>query len=168
MEIQNQINKLKESVKWLLVLFVFCLVVSGVTAFFLHWELSQLAPFSKWLPGSMQKWFVKVHEAISFNRQQYPFLAYGTDWLAFAHIVIAVSFYGPIKDPIRNIWVIQFGLIASLMVFPLAFIAGSLRGIPFFWQLIDCSFGLFGFGLLWLVLKKVKRMESLLLRRPNN
>jgi hypothetical protein len=29
----------------------------------------------------------------------YPFLAYGTDWLAFAHIVIAVFFIGPLVKP---------------------------------------------------------------------
>ena len=29
-------------------------------------------------------------------------IAYGTDWLAFAHITIAVAFLGPLKDPVRN------------------------------------------------------------------
>jgi hypothetical protein len=59
--------------------------------------------------------------------------------------VIAVAFLGPLKDPIRNIWVVEFGMIACILVIPLALICGHIRGIPFAWQLIDCSFGIFGF-----------------------
>jgi hypothetical protein len=74
----------------------------------------------------------------------HPFLAYGTDWLAFAHLVIAVAFIGPFIDPVRNKWIITFGLISCAGVIPLALIAGPIRGIPFPWRLIDCSFGIFG------------------------
>jgi hypothetical protein len=59
-------------------------------------------------------------------------LAYGTDWLAFAHLVIAIAFLGPLKDPVRNIWVVEFGMIACLLVIPLALICGPIRGIPFY------------------------------------
>jgi hypothetical protein len=93
---------------------------------------------------------------------KYPFLAYGTDWLAFAHMVIAVVFIGPLRDPVRNIWVIEFGMIACVGVFPLAFIAGSIREIPFFWQLIDCSFGIVGGILLYWCYRKIKQMEMML------
>jgi hypothetical protein len=71
-------------------------------------------------------------------------MAYGTDWLAFAHIVIAVAFVGPYIDPIRNKWVISFGLVACAGVIPLALIAGYVRGIPLPWRFIDCSFGIVG------------------------
>jgi hypothetical protein len=77
--------------------------------------------------------------------RSYPFLAYGTDWLAFAHLMIAIAFIGPLKDPIKNIWVVEFGMIACASVIPLALICGFIRGIPFAWQLLDCSFGVFGF-----------------------
>ena len=53
-------------------------------------------------------------------------------------------FFGPMRDPVRNKWVLQFGLVACAAVPLLALIAGPLRGIPFGWRLIDCSFGLFG------------------------
>jgi hypothetical protein len=89
-------------------------------------------------------------------------MAYGTDWLAFAHLVIAVAFIGPLRDPVRNIWVIEFGLIACVAVFPLAFIAGSVRGIPFYWQLIDCSFGVGGGALLWICYGKVRSLEKMI------
>jgi hypothetical protein len=37
---------------------------------------------------------------------------------------------------------VTFGLIASAGIFALAFIAGPVRGIPWFWTLVDCSFGI--------------------------
>lgn len=91
----------------------------------------------------------------------YPFIAYGTDWLAFAHIVIAIAFVGPLKDPAKNIWVIEFVMIACVLVLPLALIFGPVRGIPFFWRLIDCSFGVFGFIPLWLIHRAIRRIAAL-------
>jgi hypothetical protein len=89
-------------------------------------------------------WIDRVNEGLSATNARYPFLAYGTDWLAFAHLVIAVAFIGPFIDPVRNKWVIRFGLIACAGVAPLALIAGPIRGIPLGWRLIDCSFGVIG------------------------
>jgi hypothetical protein len=86
---------------------------------------------------------------------------YGTDWLAFAHIVIAIAFVGPLRDPVRNIWVVEFGLIACALVIPAALIFGPLRGIPFFWQLIDCSFGVGGFIPLWVTRQQIVRLQTL-------
>jgi len=85
-------------------------------------------------------------------------LAYGYDWLAFAHIVIALFFIGPLKDPVKNIWVIEWGMLACVAVLPLAFIAGGVRGIPFYWKCIDCSFGIFGIIPLYLLRKWIKKL----------
>lgn len=92
---------------------------------------------------------------------KYSFIAYGTDWLAFAHLVLAVLFLGIVKDPVRNRWVLQFGLIDCAGIFPLALIAGSIGGIPFFWQLIDCSFGVFGGIILWMCYTRVNRLSAM-------
>jgi hypothetical protein len=35
-------------------------------------------------------------------------------------------------------------MIACAGVIPLALIAGAVRGIPWGWRMIDCSFGVFG------------------------
>jgi hypothetical protein len=102
---------------------------------------------------------VRVRDALIDTNAKYPFLAYGTDWLAFAHLVIAVAFVGPLRDPVRNVWVIEFGMIACVMVIPLALIAGAARGIPIFWRLIDCSFGVFGIVPLRLCWREIKRLE---------
>jgi hypothetical protein len=58
--------------------------------------------------------------------------------------VIAIAFLGPLKDPVKNIWVVEFGMIACVLVIPLALICGAIRDIPLYWRLIDCSFGVFG------------------------
>jgi hypothetical protein len=135
---------------WLL-LFITGLVLSGVTAFPLETELRgilhllqtgaarPLARTTHLLP-----WMARVYDALSTTNQRYPSLAYGTDWLAFAHLVIALAFIGPYRDPVRNEWVITFGLLACAAVPFLALIAGPVRGIPLGWLLIDCSFGVLG------------------------
>ena len=111
------------------------------------------------LPG-LGAWITKVHLALEENAWKYPFLAYGYDWLAFAHLVIAAAFWGPWKDPVRNLWVIHFGMIACLGILPLAFICGPIRGIPFYWTLIDCAFGCFGILPLWLVRRDILRLAA--------
>jgi hypothetical protein len=134
-----------------LALFMAGLLLSGITAFPLQSELRFLAlslhtsaihPVA--VSTRLLPWIEQVSHALAATNAQYPFLAYGTDWLAFAHLVIAMAFIGPYIDPIRNKWLITFGLVACAGVIPLALIAGSVRGIPLGWRLIDCSFGVFG------------------------
>jgi len=130
-----------------LVAVILGLVVSGVTAFPLEAELgaASAALHGGWLPfpelwGWATPWVDRVHDALVASYASYPFLAYGTDWLAFAHLMIAVAFLGPLRDPARNVWVIRWGLVMCAVVVPLALVAGAVRGIPWGWQLIDLSF----------------------------
>jgi hypothetical protein len=80
--------------------------------------------------------------------------------VAFAHLVIAVAFGGPWRDPLRNIWVIEWGMICCLAIIPLALIAGPIRHLPFWWQLIDMSFGVFGVIPLLIVRRLIKRLPQ--------
>ncbi len=155
-------QSLRQKISRLILAFVILLILSGITAFPLEWELSLLVNLIKDAPTFIQKWIGGVYEAIKEINAKYPFMSYGTDWLAFAHLVIAVAFLGPLKDPVRNIWVIQFGMIACLMVLPLAFICGPIRHIPFYWQLIDCSFGVIGLFPLYNVYKKILKLEQII------
>jgi hypothetical protein len=153
-------------IRCLILFFIMALLVSGITAFPLGWELEILC---KWfgngtfcgehIPG-LAVWLNFVREGIEYNTVHYPYYAYGTDWLAFAHIVIAISFIGPLRDPVRNIWVIHNAMIACVLILPLAFICGGIRGIPFGWQLIDCSFGVFGIIPLFLIHKWTKKLPQ--------
>ena len=147
-----------------LVLFIVALVLSGLTAFPLESELRWAAvilhssPAPQLLPGLVE-WVDRVRDALIVTNGRYPFLAYGTDWLAFAHLVIAVAFIGPLREPVRNVWVIQFGIIACAGIIPLALIAGAVRGIPLGWQLIDMSFGVIGAIPLVIVYRMIRRLE---------
>jgi hypothetical protein len=157
-------TQLLRSIRLWLTIFIVGLILSGLTAFPLEHETGWLASFLSLhpvLPGSIISWINKVHSALSDTGRRYPFLAYGTDWLAFAHLVLAIAFLGPLRDPVRNKWVLQFGVIACLSVLPLALIAGPIRGIPFLWRLIDCSFGVFGVIPLLLCLHYVRSLEQL-------
>lgn len=155
-------------IRFWLAVFIVGLVLSGVTAFPLQTELGWIVSLlhSSALQGIAQTtgllpWIERVNDALRDTDTHYPFLAYGTDWLAFAHLAIAVAFIGPYIDPVRNKWVITFGLIACAGIIPLALIAGYLRGIPFPWRLIDCSFGVFGAVPLLLCRRLVLSVEGL-------
>jgi len=158
--------KLIRRVRLLLALFVVALVASGLTAFPLVWETRLLAAwFGEGTPTAsafprLAWWLSHVHEGLETSYGSYPFLAYGTDWLAFAHLVIAIAFLGPIKDPVKNLWVVEFGIIACLLVIPLALVCGPIRGIPLFWRVIDCLFGVIGLIPLAIVRKMILRIEQ--------
>ncbi|MGA3049221.1 MAG: hypothetical protein ABSD67_21500 [Terracidiphilus sp.] len=159
-------------IRFWLAVFIAGLVVSGITAFPLQTELDwldsilhadSLRPFAE--STGLLMWIVRVNEGLTATNAKYPFLAYGTDWLAFAHLVIAIAFIGPFIDPVRNKWVIAFGLIACAGVIPLALIAGEVRGIPLPWRLIDCSFGIFGCIPLLLCRRSIIALENIALER---
>lgn len=144
--------------RWLL-LFIVVLFLSGLSVLPAEWELTLALSL---LPKDtiVYNWLSKVLTGYKEVHANNGFLLYGYDWLAFAHFVLAILFIGTYRDPVKNVWVIQFGLIASILIIPFAFIAGFLRSIPFWWQLVDSSFGVFGFILLWLCLKKIRQLPN--------
>jgi hypothetical protein len=150
-----------------LALFIAGLVLSGVTAFPLERELQfvnsllGVAPQPAIAEPALHTWLRRVYTGLADTNRRYPFLAYGTDWLAFAHLVIAIAFIGPLRDPVRNLWVLHFGVIACAGVLPLALIAGPIRGIPLYWRLINCSFGVFGAVPLLFCLRYTHRLEQM-------
>ena len=156
-------EKLLREIRFWLLLFVVLLVLSGLTAFPIQTELNWLAGYLHLFPEGMRHWLAGITDAINDTYSKYPSLAYGYDWLAFAHIVIGIAFIGLYRDPVRNIWVVEWGMIACLLVPFLALICGPVREIPFFWRLIDCSFGVFGIIPLWYVRKKIRQMEKMAL-----
>jgi hypothetical protein len=154
-------SQLRKKVKTWVIVFIIGLVLSGVTAFPIETELAFMAAHAGIFPSFMHSWITMVYMAVKTTNQNYPYLSYGTDWLAFGHLVIATVFIGPLRDPVKNIWVIEFGMIACVMVLPLAFIAGPIRGIPVYWRCIDCCFGIFGIIPLYICYRDIKKIEAL-------
>ena len=147
-------------------LFIIGLVVSGATAIPLMPEVDGLAKLlgvadrTSGDATGVAHWILRVREALDNTDLKYPFLAYGTDWLAFGHFVIAIAFVGALRDPVRNVWLYTFGMIACALIVPYAFVMGGVRGIPVGWRLMDCSFGVFGIVPVWLCRKWVREIEA--------
>jgi hypothetical protein len=162
---ESQLRRRIKSCTWLLII---GLVISGVTALPLQTELDLMA---RWLgaenlapeqaTSGFVKWILIVRDALHVTNAKHPFLAYGTDWLAFAHIVIAIAFVGALRHPLRNSWLFTFGMIASVLIVPWALVTGEVRGIPIYWRLIDCSFAIGGFIPCWLCRRWARELEKL-------
>jgi hypothetical protein len=157
----HQIIHLKRQIRYLLVFFIIALVISGATASPAETELGLLLPHLPAYPA-IYNLINTVFHALQATNRQYPFLLYGYDWLAFAHYIIAIAFIGPVKDPVKNKWVVEFGMIACLLVIPFALTAGSYRAIPVWWRLIDCSFGVCGIIPLGLCRQKIIQLEKMI------
>lgn len=108
---------------------------------------------------AMASWLSLVQEALSETYAAYPFLAYGFDWLAFGHFIIAIPFLIAVRNPLRNTWVVQFGIAACLLVLPHALIFGAIRGIPIFWRLVDTLFGIGGLILLLIIRGRLRLLQ---------
>lgn len=158
----NHMNDLKRA-KLMIGIVVFGLLVSAITIWPAIFEL-KLAVRMIWgdaEPTSVLHGFVvqAIHglEAMEAN---YPFMMYAHDWLAFAHIVLAILFAGAIRDPIRNIWIVQCGLIMCALIPVLAAICIPMRGIPWIWFCFDFAFAPGAALPLWIALRDINRAEA--------
>ncbi len=147
--------------------FIAGLILSGVTAFPLLVELKLLATAlgvgaatSPEGYSGLTFWILTVRHGLEHTYDQYPWIAYGTDWLAFGHIVIAMFFVGPLINPLSGRATIYTGIVACIGVVPLALICGPIRGIPLYWRLVDCSFGVIGVIPLIYCLRLITRIEA--------
>ncbi|GAB2825972.1 hypothetical protein [Ferruginibacter profundus] len=152
--------KLITKIRLLILFFIVALLLSGVTAFPLETELYWLLHHPAFVPSFARQWLQDVYAALVATNAKYPMLAYGFDWLAFAHIVIAMAFIGPLQDPVKNKWIIDWAILACLAIIPLAFIAAPIRHIPRFHVLIDCSFGVIGLIPLLICRRWIKQLEK--------
>lgn len=159
--------KILRIIRILVIFFMFALAVSGITAFPVETELKWLmsvlpVPEINSLYSILYNWILKVLESMVEINRSHPFLAYGFDWLAFAHLIIAISFIGVYRKPVRNIWIVYWAMIACVAVIPLALICGHIREIPVFWRLIDCSFGVFGIIPLYILYIYIRKLQRIL------
>ena len=160
------VNQLKRRIRIWIIIFMIALVLSGITAFPIEMELRFLVNHLNIVPGFMRDFITGAYQGVSVTSDHFPFMSYGTDWLAFAHIVIAIAFIGPYFNPVKNVWVIQFGMIACALVIVLALIAGPIRGIPVYWRIMDCSFGIIGFVPLYIIYRLIKKLERFKSHKP--
>jgi hypothetical protein len=155
-------NGLKRA-KWMLAIVVLGLVVSGVTVWPAVSEL-KIAVRTVWGDGEstgvLHGFVLRAIEGLESVEADYPFMLYAHDWLAFAHIVLAILFAGAVRDPVRNIWVVQCGLIMCVLIPVLAGICISIRGLPLRWFWIDFAFAPAAGVPLWIALRDIRRAEA--------
>jgi hypothetical protein len=157
---QNDKSKILKRIKLLITIFITCLILAGLTALPVYAEMKIIMESNILKPNTwLYNWMNEIWQAVQGMNNNYPKLFYGFDWLAFAHIMIGIAFIGPYKDPIKNEWIIDWGMICCICVIPLAFIMGPIRGIPFIHILIDCSFGVIGIIPLYYVKKLIQLLK---------
>ncbi|MBK9732704.1 MAG: hypothetical protein IPO83_15725 [Chitinophagaceae bacterium] len=152
-------NGLRKRIRFLLWLTILGLIGSGLSAFPLQTELNFVLQFRSQLPADLVAWFDKVNLAISETSVNYPLVLYGYDWLGFAHVLIALAFIGPLMDPVKNQWVVIWGMIASALTIVMALVAEPFRGIPFFWSMVDASIGAGAFLILWICNRWINQLK---------
>jgi len=143
-------TKLKRRIRLYLTIFILGLVFSFQMTIFVEPELEW---FNKTFGHNtlmgrafppIADWLSQLQVSITETYENYPVITYCMDWLAFAHIVLIVIFLGAVRNPSKNKWIIQSGIIACIFMIPFALFCGTLRGIPYYWLLIDCSFAVLG------------------------
>ena len=80
------VRRMLVGIRWSLAIVIVGLVVSGVTAFPLEtetrWLLSALTSVRSHVPDGLLDWVTRVRQGVAETGERYPFMAYGTDWLA--------------------------------------------------------------------------------------
>lgn len=146
-----------KNIRRVVIVFIILLALSGITAFPLITEVDFMLAHINSFPLFFHDWIRTIYKSV----HETPFIVlYGTDWLAFAHIIIGLFFVGVYQNPVRNKFIVNVGIVACMAVFPLAFICGPIRDIPFYHQIIDCCFGLFGVIPLLYIKYQIKQLEN--------
>lgn len=157
---ENDEIKLRRKIKILIIITIIGLLVNGISAIPLRTELNILLSNPDALPKFLNDWWTYVNKGVKETTAHYSFMRYGFDWLAFAHILIAIAFIGPLKDPIKNEWVIQWGMITSALSVVMAFVMEPVRSIPIWWSAVDASIGIVAFIILWLCNQWIKKLKA--------
>jgi len=132
------------------------LFVEVETAFFVK-HLGPGTAMEQKLPF-VSAWIENLYASVKETYANYPVIAYCMDWLSYACVVFAIFMIGAIKDPVKNIWIIQTYMLACLLAAALPFIAGPFRGVPIFWRCLDGSFGVIGFLVLLIPYRLTKSL----------
>ena len=142
-----QSSGLLTRIRLCLALVIAGLLLSGAAAFSpireTRWILGSLSRTVHFGVGTpLFEWLIRTRQALIATSVTAPFLAYQTDREGLGRLLLALLFLGPYRDPLRNRWVINFGLLTCAALVGFAFVAGPIRQIPVLWQCVDALFAL--------------------------
>lgn len=149
--------------KWMLGIVAAGLFVSGVTVWPAIIELKTLVNLvwgDKSATDGLHRFLLLAIAGLEDTKKHYPFMLYAGDWLAFAHIMLAILFAGAIQDPARNKWIVQCGLIMCALVPFLAGICNPIRELPIWWFWIDFTFAPGAALPLWIAYSDIRKQEK--------
>jgi hypothetical protein len=158
---QSDETRLRRKIKIAIIVTIAGLLLNGISAVPLRTELNILLSKPGAFPQFLHDWWVYVNKGVNETTTNYPFMRYGFDWLAFAHLLIAIAFIGALKDPIKNEWIVRWGMIASALSVVMALCWERLRDIPLWWSFIDASIAIIAFIILWLCNKWIKELKKI-------
>jgi len=154
--------KLRRKIKAVIIITIIGLLLNGISAVPLQTELKMLLSNPGSLPAFLGDWWIYVQKGVHDTTKNYRFMRYGFDWLAFAHLLIAIAFIGPLKDPIKNEWVVRWGMTASALSVVMALGWEQRRAIPFWWSCIDASIALVAFIILLLCNNWIQQLKRII------
>jgi hypothetical protein len=157
---EDRRNRLRRKIKAAIIITIVGLLLNGISAVPLQRELNILLANPDRLPTFLRDWWIYVNKGMVDTSTHYPFMRYGFDWLAFAHLLIATAFIGPLSDPIKNQWVVRWGMIASALSIVMALGWERMRGIPFWWSCIDALIAIVAFFVLMLCNKWINQLKQ--------
>jgi hypothetical protein len=149
--------------RWMLGIVALGLFLSGVTVWPAVSELKAAVDLlwgGQEPIGLLHSFVLEAIRGLETMKANYPFLLYAHDWLAFAHIVLAIMFAGAIRDPVRNKWIVQCGLIMCALVPVLAGVCIPLRGLPLRWFWVDSAFAVCAAVPLWVANRAIRQVEK--------
>jgi hypothetical protein len=153
--------RLRRKIKTAIIIIIIGLLLNGISAVPLQSELNFLLSKPDILPGFLRNWWMYVSQGVHETNNKYSFMRYGFDWLAFAHFLIAIAFIGPLKDPVKNEWIVKWGMIASALSVLMALGWERVRAIPFWWSCIDASIAIISFIILWFCNKWIQELKGI-------
>ena len=89
------IEKIERQIKKYVWIFIVGLVLSGLSAIPLVWGVDFVVDILEEIEFHSQVFSLmkQVQNVLIFNAEHFPFMAYGNDWLAFAHFLFALLFF---------------------------------------------------------------------------
>jgi hypothetical protein len=160
-DIENRQSRLRRKIKLAIIITIVGLLLNGISAVPLKSELNILLANTGMLPKFLRDWWIYVDKGVTDTNNNYPFMRYGFDWLAFAHLLIAIAFIGPLKDPIKNEWVVRWGMIASALSIVMALAWERMRAIPLWWSCIDAFIAVVAFIVLMICNKWINQLKQI-------
>lgn len=108
------------------------------------------------------RWLQHIQLQLGRDSDLHPMLHFCADLFAFVQLVFALALIGPLRNPIRNQWVIQFGILACCGLIPVALILGPWHGLPMAWRLVSCGAALCGIVTLMLCRHYITLYENVI------